>query len=91
VSISREELTVVREEVTSGKKIYDERLRGELVLDHIVRFAAIDPDTGCYVLGETNAEDGVATHDAMADARLYLKQIGYAVAHSISVSPRWEE
>lgn len=88
MSIGREELTVVREDVIArGKKIYDERLRGEPVPDHMGCCAAIDRDIGRYSFGDTSAEAVGAAHDAVSDARFYLKRIGYPAVHSISGSP----
>ena len=59
--------------------------------ERLGRFASIGPDTGRYFLGDTSAEAISAAHDAMPEARFYLKRIGYTAAHYFGVSPRREE
>jgi hypothetical protein len=56
------------------------------VPDHCGRFAAIEPDSGRYFLGDTSAEAVGAAHDAMPGARFYLKRIGYTAAHYFGVA-----
>lgn len=77
--------------ISRGERIYREKLKDKLVRDHFGRFAAIDPDTGCYFLGDTSADAAGAAHDAMPQGRFYLKRIGYEAAHSIGGSLRREE
>lgn len=92
MSTKQAELAAVREDVIArGERLYRERLKTDLVREHTGRFAAIDPDTGRYFLGDISAEAVAAAHDAMPEARFYLKRIGYTAAHSIGVSPRREE
>jgi hypothetical protein len=84
MSIGQEELAAVREDVIArGKKIYDERLRGELEPDHSGRYVAVEPETGCYFLGDTSAEAVGAAYDAMPESHFYLARVGYDAAHSI--------
>ena len=92
MSTSQKEFAAIREDVIArGERLYRERLKADLVRDHTGRFAAIDPETGRYFLGDTSAEAVGAAHDAMPDARFYLKRIGYTAAHYFGVSPRREE
>jgi hypothetical protein len=92
MSIGEVALAAVREDVIArGERIYREKLKDKLVREHYGRFAAIDPDTGCYFLGDTSASAVGAAHDAMPDARFYLKRIGYTAAHYFGVSPRRED
>ena len=60
-----------------------EHLKDRLVQEHCGRFAAIDPDTRRYFLGDTSAEVLGMAHDAMPDIQFYLKRIGYTTAHYI--------
>lgn len=88
----QEELAAVREDVIArGERLYSERLKADLVREQTGRFVAIDPDTGRYFLGDTSASAVGTAHDAMPDARFYLKRIGYTAAHYFGVSPRREE
>lgn len=92
MSTREAELAAVREDVIArGERLYRERLKADLVREHTGRFAAIDPDTGRYFLGDTGAEAIGAAHDAVPDARFYLKRIGYTAAHYFGVRPRREE
>ncbi|HWS89554.1 MAG TPA: hypothetical protein VN282_21460 [Pyrinomonadaceae bacterium] len=84
MSTEQAELAAVREDVIArGKRIYDERLRGELEPDHTGRYVAVEPDTGRYFLGDTSADAVGAAHDAMPGSRFYLARVGYDAAHSI--------
>lgn len=86
------ELAAVREAIIeAGERLYRERLKDDLVREHTGRFAAIEPETGRYFLGDTSAEAVGSAHDAMPDARFYLKRIGYTAAHYFGVSPCREE
>ncbi|HEY9286210.1 MAG TPA: hypothetical protein VIP46_22350 [Pyrinomonadaceae bacterium] len=84
MSTEQAELAAIREDVIGrGQKIYDERLKAALERDHFGRFAAIDPETGRYFLGDTSVEATGAAHDAMPESRFYLVRIGHEAAHSI--------
>lgn len=86
------ELAAVREAVIeAGERLYRERLKALFVPGHVGEFLAIEPVTGRYFQGDTSAEAVGAAHDAMPEARFYLKRIGYTAAHTISASPRREE
>jgi hypothetical protein len=92
MSVRDEEFGTVREDVIArGEQFYRGHLKDRLVREHCGRFAAIDPDSGRYFLGDTSAEAIGAAHDAMPDARFYLKRIGYTAAHYFGVSPRRED
>jgi hypothetical protein len=92
MSVGDEKLAAVREDVVArGEQFYREYLKDRLVWEHRGRFAAIDPDSGRYGLGDTSAEAIGAAHDAMPDARFYLKRIGYTAAHSVGGGLRRED
>ena len=92
VGTDKAERAAIREAVIeAGERLYRERLKADLVREHTGRFAAIDPDTGRYFLGDRSAEAIGAAHDAMPRARFYLKRVGYTAAHTIGVSPSREE
>lgn len=92
MSMDGAELAAIREAVIErGERLYRERLKALFVPRHVGKFLAIDPVTGSYFLGDTSAEAVGAAHDAMPDARFYLKRIGYTAAHFIGGSPRREE
>lgn len=91
MNIEEVALAAVREDVIArGEQFYREHLKDRLVREHCGRFAAIDPDSGRYFHGDTSAEAVGAAHDAMPDARFYLKRIGYTAAHYFGGSPRRE-
>lgn len=78
------EHVAVRDDVIArGKQIYDERLKGELEPEHTGRYVAVEPETGCYFLGDTSAEAVGAAHDAMPESHFYLARVGYDAAHSV--------
>lgn len=92
MSTEEAEHVAIKEDVIArGKKIYDERLKGELEPEHAGRYVAVDPDTGRYFIGDASAEAVGAAHDAMPESRFYLKRVGYSAAHSIGGSLRREE
>jgi len=84
VSTDQTDLAAIREAVIArGQLIYEERLRTVLEHEHFGRYAAIDPETGRYFLGDTSAEALSAAHDALPESRFYLLRIGYRTAHTI--------
>lgn len=84
MSTGQIELAAVREDVIArGKKIYEERLKGELEPRHRGRYVAVEPDSGRYFLGDTSAEAAGAAHDALPRSHFYLTRVGYGAAHSI--------
>jgi hypothetical protein len=86
------ERAAIREDVIArGERLHRERLKADLVREHFGRFAAIDPDSGRYFLGDTSAEAAWASYDAMPGTRFYLKRIGYAAAHSFGGSLHRED
>jgi hypothetical protein len=88
MNIQEDALDAIREDVIArGERFYMEHLKDRLVREHRGRFAAIDPDTGCYFLGDTSAEAVGAAYDSMSGTRFYLKRIGYTAAHYIGSSP----
>ena len=52
-----------------------------LETQHTGRFVAIEPNTGDYFLGDTDAEALLAAHAALPESRFYLKRIGYDYTH----------
>lgn len=86
------ELAAIREAVIErGERLYRERLKALFVPKHTGKFLAIDPETGRHFLGDTSAEAAWAAHEAMPEARFYMKRIGYAAAHSFGGSTPREE
>ncbi len=69
--------------IRQGRQIYDEKLKAELEPDHTGRFVAVEPNTGEYFLGDTDAEALYAAHAALPESRFYLKRIGYDYTHRI--------
>ena len=89
MSVGDAERAGVREDVIArGERFYREHLKDRLVREHCGRFAAVEPDSGRYFLGDTSAESIGAAHDAMPEARFYLKRIGYTAAHYFGGSTR---
>lgn len=78
------EVAALREDVIErGKRVYEEKLRGELEPEHAGRFLAIEPGSGRYFLGDTDVEALLAAREAMSESRFYLVRVGYETAHSI--------
>lgn len=69
--------------VERGKRLYDERLRGELEPENTGRFLAVDPDSENYFLGDTDVEALTAAREAMPGSLFYLVRVGYETAHAI--------
>ena len=70
--------------IRQGRQLYKGKLKAMLEPEHTGRFVAIEPDTGDYFLGDTDAEALFAAHAVMPDSRFYLKRIGYDYTHRIS-------
>lgn len=66
-----------------GRRLYDEKLKALLEPQHKGRFVAIEPTTGEYYLGDTDAEALLTAHAAHPESRFYLKRIGYDYTHKI--------
>ena len=66
-----------------GRRIYEEKLKALLEPQHKGRFVAIEPTTGEYYLGDTDAEALLTAHAAQPESRFYLKRIGYDYTHKI--------
>ena len=71
------------ERIERGRNIYAERLRDVLEPEHVGRFVAIEPGTGRYFLGGTEAEALIAARQAMPEGLFYLMRVGYKAAHTI--------
>jgi hypothetical protein len=70
MSTEQAKVVAVSENVIArGKKSPDKRLKGELEPEHMHRCVAVEPDTGCYLLGETSAEAVGAVHDARSESQ----------------------
>lgn len=92
MNVEEAERTTVRESVIErGERLYREKLKALLLPEHTGKFLVVDPETERYFLGDTSAEAIGVAHDAMPEARFYLKRIGYTAAHYFGVSPRREE
>lgn len=81
----REAERVARREdfIERGKRLYDEKLRGELEPENTGRFLAVEPHAEKYFLGDTDVEALTAAREAMPESLFYLVRVGYAAAHSI--------
>ena len=81
----REAERVARREdfIERGKRLYDERLRGELEPENAGRFLAVEPDSERYFLGDTDVEALTAAREAMPGSLFYLVRVGYETAHSV--------
>lgn len=81
----REAERVARREdfVERGRRLYEEKLRGELEPENEGRFLAVDPDSENYFLGDTDVEALTAAREAMPDSLFYLVRVGYGTAHAI--------
>ena len=78
------DMDAVSEIVTQqGRRLYDEKLKAMLEPEHTGRFVAIEPTSGDYFLGDTDAEALLAAHAALPESRFYLKRIGYDYTHRI--------
>ncbi|MCP9495429.1 MAG: hypothetical protein MSG64_13370 [Pyrinomonadaceae bacterium MAG19_C2-C3] len=69
--------------IQQGRQLYEGKLKLMLEPEHTGRFVAIEPETGDYFLGDTDAEALFAAHAALPDSRFYLKRIGYEYTHRI--------
>lgn len=69
--------------IERGRSIYTERLRIVLEPVHVGRYVAIEPETGRYFLGDTEADALIAACEAMPDKLFYLTRVGYRAAHTI--------
>lgn len=79
-----EEATLVHEKViTHGRRVYDEQLKSRLEPEHNGKFVAVEPESGRYFLGGTDAEALVAAHEAMPENHFYVKRIGHAITHRL--------
>ncbi len=69
--------------IERGKRLYDEKLRGELEPENAGRFLAVEPDSENYFLGDTDVEALTAAREAMPGSLFYLVRVGYETAHAI--------
>jgi dephospho-CoA kinase len=68
--------------VKRGQRVYA-KLKDSLEKQHHGRYAAIEPASERYFLGDTGTEALVAAHSAMPDARFFLVRIGREAAHNM--------
>ncbi len=69
--------------IARGRVVYEKELKLRLEPEHSGRFVAVEPETGCYFLGNTDSEALVAAHDAMPESHFYLKRIGHDITHRL--------
>jgi hypothetical protein len=67
----------------SGQRLYDERLRELLELDHAGEFVAIEPDSERYFLGATGLSALRAGRREMPDKLFYLLRVGSDAAYHL--------
>lgn len=78
-----EHVAIRQDVIERGKRLYDEKLRDELELEHTGRFIAIEPRSERYFLGDTDVEALLAAREAMPEKRFYLARVGYETAHTV--------
>jgi hypothetical protein len=64
----------------SGRRIYESQLRADLEVNHLGRYACIEPQSGRFFLGETLDQAVNAAIDAFPDRLTYTVRIGHPVA-----------
>lgn len=67
----------------AGQCCYDERLRELLESGHLGEFVAIEPESGCYFLGDTGTEALVRARGEMPSGLFYLVRIGYQTTDAL--------
>lgn len=83
-SFTLEEAARVRDTVVErGAQVYEEQLKVMLEPEYTGKFVAVEPESGRYFLGDTDAEALVAAHEAMPENHFYLKRIGYDYMHKL--------
>lgn len=83
-SFTLEEAARVRDTVIArGSRVYDEQLKALLEPEQTGRFVAVEPESGRYFLGDTDAEALIAAHEAMPESHFYLKRIGADFTHKL--------
>lgn len=89
MSTEQAELAAVRDDVIArGARLYRERLKADPMYEHLVRFAAIYPDTGRYLLGviaKVNVGQGQGRIDFISIPTGYKS---VPVAQQMITSPR---
>ena len=69
--------------IAQGKRIYEEKLKMLLEPTHSGEYIAIEPDSGRYFLGPTDAAATNAARAAIPDRIFYLMRVGYKAAYTI--------
>jgi hypothetical protein len=71
--------------IERAKRLYEDRLRGELEKSHMNEFVVIEPDSGDYFLGKTMGEASAAAQAAHPGRRGYIIRVGHEVAIHMGV------
>ena len=66
--------------IERAKRLYADRLKGDLEKTHMHEFVVIEPDSGDYFLGKTMGEASAAAKAAHPDRRGYIIRVGHAAA-----------
>ncbi len=77
--VSRETKSVI----SRAKKIYDQRLRGDLEANHRDQFVAIEPDSGDFFIGETFDKAVKLARSKYPSMLSHTIRIGHAAAFHI--------
>ena len=80
------ELVDSREIARKALALYEAKWRAELERDHCGEFAAIEPASESYFLGQSLSEAIRAARKAFPDRITYTKRIGHDVAVEIGAS-----
>lgn len=83
MSITEESARVRETVITHGQRFYEDHLKFQLEPKYTGRFVAVEPDTGRYFLGETDADALLAAHEAMPESHFYVKRIGFDITHRL--------
>ena len=83
MSTTEEAALVHAEVIARGKQVYEEQLKSRLEPEHNGKFVAVEPQSGRYFLGDTDAEALIAAHEAMPESHFYVKRIGHHITHRL--------
>lgn len=71
--------------IERAKRLYEERLKGDLEKSHMNEFVVIEPDSGDYFIGKSMSEASSAARAAHPDRRGYIIRIGHKAAVQMGV------
>ena len=83
-TLRKEDVEVADPLVESGRRFYDERLKGELEPGHTGRYVAIEPESGRYFLADTGTEALLEARRALPESLFYLARVGHPAADTLS-------